>query len=545
MPQIKFLSDLNVAEYPLLTKWMPRTVVQDAPDGSTLYNRPPISHPQVMYLQDVLPTKYGYKSVGYKQLVAAPVTPNLNFAQEITAIDQSQNKALIGVALNSKIYMLTAASPLWQDVTPASWAGGDAVTYGIVNGITYLYLANFGCYAVNITGVSLTATTLIGITAANILGMSAAVNYMLLWDASGTVYWDSTVNPLDFTPSIITGAGSEIPADLSGKIVVIVPLSTSGFAIYTTQNIVLASFSNNTQFPWLMRNAAGSSGINHYSKVSLGQDLGFHVAATYAGILQVTQQGCTTIVPEAMDFLAARIYESYDFVNNVIVSTVLDTVLAYRITIVGARYTILSFGVTAIAGTQQIYTDALVYDTVLKRWGRISIDHTCIFEIDVNLEGVISPYTAASEVGQTYASASPQSYISANTNISNPPQVGRIIGCLGIDGTVSLASEDYSSYNQNSVMWLGKYQSTRDYNLVLEELLVEEITSDNTNFNLLTIPSYNGRDLSAPLTPVVIELGTKLRRYGMRTEAQNHIIVLLGSFSLSALQLTAQLGGRR
>lgn len=542
MAQIKFKADIDVAEFPFSPSFTPRTVVSDAPDGSSPYNRPPISHPQILYAQDVMPTRVGYKSVGYKNLVPA-VAGQSNFAQIFTASDPAQNKALIGITLDSKIFMLTSALPTWVDVTPAAWAGGDKVTYGIQNGNTYLLLYKFGCYKVNITGVSLTVQVLTGITVANILGMSSAVNYILLWDASGTIYWDGTT-PLTFTPSTITGAGSVIPADLAGLIVIVVSLN-NGFAIYSTQNIVLCSYSNNSQFPWIMRNASGSSGVSSYDQVSLGHDLGYHIAATFAGILQVTPQGCTTIVPELTDFLAARVYDTYNFATNLVDTTYLSADLIYRVTVVGARFAIFSCGIAGTPGTQDTYTDALIYDTILKKWGKLKVSHTCVFELDVNMEGIIAPYNQASEIGATYAAASPQTYNSTNVSLNNPPAVGRIIGILAADGTTSLAFPDYSGFNENAVLWMGKFQATRDYNLVLEELMVEEIAVANSAFSILTIPSLNGRDLGTPLVPVVLEQGLKLRRYGMRTEAQNHIIALLGSFNLTSLEITATLGGRR
>jgi hypothetical protein len=542
MAQIKFKADIDVAEFPLSPSFTPRTVISDAPDGSSPYTRPPISHPQILYAQDVIPTRVGYKSLGYKSLVSA-VAGQSNFAQVFTVSDQAQNKALIGITLDSRIFILTSALPTWVDVTPALWGGGNKVTYGIQNGNTYLLLYKFGCYLVNITGVSLIAQVLTGISVANILGMSSAVNYILLWDASGTIYWDGTT-PLTFTPSTVTGAGSAIPADLAGLIVIIVSLN-NGFAIYTTQNIVLCSYSNNSQFPWIMRNASGSSGVQSPDKVSIGHDLGYHIAATFAGILQVTSQGATTIVPELTDFLVARIYDTYNFATNLVDTTYLDADLIYRVTVVGARFAIFSYGIAGSAGTQDIYTDAFIYDTILKKWGKLHINHTCIFELDLNMEGIIAPYNQASEIGHSYASASPQTYTSTSVTLNSPPAVGRIIGILVADGTVSLAFPSYGGLSENAVLWLGKFQATRDYNLVLEELTVEEIATINSAFSILTIPSLNGRDLGTPLVPAVLEQGLKMRRYGMRSEAQNHIIALLGSFNLTSLEITATLGGRR
>lgn len=534
MSQIKFKADITAAEFPMLYDWSARTVTQ--PQFGDGVRTDPVITPQILYCEDVLPTQQGYKSVSYKQLIGAASPANINFSNIFTVSDPAQNKALIGVTLDSHIYILTAALPTWVDVTPVGWAGGDAVTTGNANGTYYLYLANKGCYAVNITGVALVATTLTGITAANILGMSSAVDYLLLWDTNGTVYWDGTT-VLDFTPSLITGAGSAIPYDLNGKIITIVPLN-NGYAVYSTANIVLASFSNNTQFPWIFRNATNSSGISNYKQVSFGHDLAFHVAITYAGILQVTPQGCTIVTPEVTDFLAAKTYESYDRSTDTIIKTDLAAVLNTRITVLGARWIVVSYGITG-------YTDAIVYDTGLKRWGKLHCNHTCVFEIETNMEGVIAAYNGAGEVGSTYASASPQTYNSTAVNISLPPNIGRIFGILATDGTVSLANLNYASIADTAILVLGKYQSVRDYLLSLIEIAVETIPVGNTGFVLKTISSINGRDLLPSVMPTLVEDGTNMQRYGCRVVGKNHLLVFMNSFNLTSVEITATLESRR
>lgn len=533
MAQIKFPVDINAAEFPLLYDWSGRTVLNEQEN----IPEAPLRQPQILYCEDVLPTQQGYKSVSYKNLIGAASPSNLNFSNVFTVSDQAQNKALIGVTFDSHIYILTNALPTWVDVTPVGWAGGDKVTYGNANGVWYLYLYKFGCYAVNITTASLTATALTAITAANILGMSSAVDYLILWDANGTVYWSSTTNPLDFTPSIITGAGSQIPYDLAGLIVIIVPLN-NGFVIYTSQNIVLASFSNNTQYPWIFRNANGGSGIADYRQVSVNHDLAFHVVNTFAGMLQVTPQGCTVIVPELSDFIAARLYESYDRVNNVLNDQVLTANVMTRVTCIAARWIVLSYGISS-------YTDALVYDMGLKRWGKCHVNHVCCYEIETNMEGVIQPYNAASEVGATYAAASPQTYNSTAVNIAQAPLAGRVFGFLQVDGTLMVAFADYNAISGNAVLLLGKLQATRNYFLELQEIEIETIPANNTGLTVLDIPSINGRDWLAPVTPTLLENGADIHRYVLRSVARNHVLAFLGSFNLTAVGITATLGSRR
>jgi len=540
MAQTIFTADITAAEFPLLFDWAARTSMHI--DYRQAEGKPPVQYPQILYAEDVLPVQAGYKSVSYKSVASAVSPADTAFTTIYTVSDTSQNKALIGVTYDSKIFMLTSASPSWVDVTPASWAGTDAVTTGNANGNYYLYLANKGCYLVNITGVALTPTTLTSITATNILGMFSAVNYLCLWDATGTVYWSSTVNPLDFTPSLITGAGSSIPYDLLGKIVTIVPLN-NGFVVYTTVNIVLASFSNNTQYPWIFRNANNGSGILNKQQVSNSHDLGFHIANTFTGVLNVTPSGCTVITPELTDFLASKIYESFNFSTNTVVRQDLDSVVATRLAVVGARYVILSYG---IAGNPSItYSDAFVYDLVLQRWGRLNYAHSAIFELETNMEGVPAPYNQASEVGATYSAASPQTYGGSTVTLNSTPPIGHSIGMLQADGTVLVVYLNYTSITDNAVLILGKFQSSRENMVTLQGVAVETIPTTNSGFSLYDMPSVNGKDISA-ITPLIpLSTGTGVRTYGCRLVGKNHSLLFKGSFNLTTVEITAVIEGRR
>lgn len=534
MAQLKFRADINSVAFPLLYEWASRTVIQNPGDQG----QPPITTPQILYCQDVLPTQQGYKSVSYKSLIAAASPANIHFNNILTVADTAQNKALIGITLDSHIYMLTASTPTWVDVTPVGWAGADAVTAGTANGVWYLYLANKGCYAVNITGVALTPTTLLGITAANILGIFSSNNYLCLFDST-VIYWCSTVNPLDFVPSTVTGASSTTPFDEQGKIVAVKQLN-NGFCVYTNTNAVLASYSNNALFPWVFRNANNVSGIVTYKQVNDATGLGFHVVITATGITQVTPQGGQVITPEVTDFLAARDLEVFDFITNTITDIDLSrtTVPLATVAIIGARYVVVSYGASSL-------TDALVYDMALKRYGKLHVNHVCCFELEVSLEGTISPYNAASEVGQTYAAASPQPYNSAAVTLNNPPDLGHNFGFLQADGTIVLAYLDYTSVNDNAVIMLGKYQATRNYLLELEELELETIPTNNTGLQVLVASSINGRDLLPAQAATLVENGADIHRYAIRAVGKNHVLIFKGSFNLTSCEITATLGSRR
>jgi len=533
MAQMKFAADIMAAGFPLLLDWASRTVLnnQKMPEGN-----PPITTPQILYCQNVLPTAQGYKSVTFRDLIAAALPANITFSKIFTVSDTSQNKALIGITTNSKIYMITSSSYVWTDVTPATWAGGDSVSTGNASGVHYLYLKQLGCYSVNIAGVALTPVTLTGITASAIYGMVSAMNYIILYDAT-KIYWNATDGSLNFVPSLITGAGSSTPYDIEGKIVAVVQLG-NGFAIYTDTNIILASFSNNTQYPWIFRAATGGSGIANSGNVTTSRDLGFHTAITFAGILQITAQGCTPIVPEVADFIAAKIYETYNFTTNAVDKTELASNVVTKIATMASRYIMVSYGVSS-------FTDTIVFDLVLKRWGRLHIDHVAAFEVEVDVSQEAKPYNEASEIGQTYAAASPSTYNSTASKFNLPPAIGSIFGFLLADGSIKLAELDFASIASTAVLLLGKYQATRNTLLELHEIDVESIPISNTSFDIRVLSSIDGKDVSSITTPTVITSAGNNRQFGLKVEAKNHILALLGSFNLTTVEITASLGARR
>jgi hypothetical protein len=217
----------------------------------------------------------------------------------------------------------------------------------------------------------------------------------------------------------------------------------------------------------------------------------------------------------------------------------LDTALKTSIAVIGARWIVMSYGQTTN------YSDALVYDLVLKRWGKFHIPHTRCFELDVNLEGTITTY--AQLLGHTYASRSPTPYSATAVSINNAPALGRIFGFLQKDGTVKAGFLDFTegSSGDTAILLLGKYQLTRNYFLELEGIEVESISYLNAGFSIEVLTSLNGKDYAAGVVPTVLETGDEVRIYVIRAVGKNHILAFKGSFNLTSVEITALLGSRR
>lgn len=254
--QTVFRANLSAANFPLVSDFMGRSIIVPQYDENYITKQrfsgddPDMDKgiPQVYYLHNCMSTGQGFKSVAYNRAIAPAIPADNNFTQIIAVKDPSENKAFLAITSDAKVFLFTVASKAWVDITAAvvGWTGG-AISFAYANGYTYVCFSLFNVYKVDIVGITLTPAVLAGITNNLIVGLTGAANYLILHDAV-TVYWSSATNPEDFVPSLITGAGSGVPQDVNGKIVGCLPLN-NGFAIYTTTNIVISSYSGNLQFP--------------------------------------------------------------------------------------------------------------------------------------------------------------------------------------------------------------------------------------------------------------------------------------------------------
>lgn len=79
-------------------------------------------------------------------------------------------------------------------------------------------------------------------------------------DVPKAIAWSSLIDPTDFTPSLVTGAGGGAVQGAKGDIVCCVS-HTIGLVIYTNQNAVAAPTSGNARYPFNFRELVASGGI--------------------------------------------------------------------------------------------------------------------------------------------------------------------------------------------------------------------------------------------------------------------------------------------
>lgn len=542
--QTTFRGNLSAANFPLVSEFMGRSVVipqydenfqrrkQFSGDDTDL----DIGVPQVYYCHNVMPVGQGYKSIAYKMTIR-PLAGVLNFVRAFVAKDPSENKCVIGVTDTGGVYMYTAGSVAWKDITAATggWKGG-VFSYAFANGYTYLCFSKFNTFKVDVVNKTLTAVVFSGLTMSAIVGIVSSNNYLVVHD-SVTVYWSSAVNPEDFVPSLTTGAGSGTPQDINGQIVCALPLGT-GFAVYTTTNIILASYSGNLRYPWLFRQAPNGAGVLKAEHVASDADNGNNYAWTSAGLLKIAAQGCQPVFPEATDFLSGRIYEDYDSATDTFSPQYLNDPMQVEIAFIASRYLVLSYGLNGDTSM----THALIHDTAFRRWGKLRLNHVACVEVGIDSEVNLTFQQLAES---TYTDYSAVAFNELTTLGNTAAQAKRALAFLQSDGSVRLAVWDYGNFNSDAVAIFGKYQLTRGQLCTFEELVVEDVDASNTNFAVKIFATLDGKTVTSGATPTNSTLASKMRKYNARITGVNISFAVKGAFNLVSFLLTISRHGRR
>jgi len=430
--------NLSAARFPLTTDLGSRTII--LPQHDMNYQRNAvfsgsdadrdIGVPQVFYCHNTFPTEQGFQSVGYDQVIAAIPTAT-EFDQIIPLTEVGGNKFLLSPAggLN---YVFDAPVGQWESIDPIPAVEPDVlVTYAFVQGNTYVYYEKIGAFIYNSTTKTFDSVTLIGLNPLLVNGIVGSNGYLLAFDDT-TMYWSSATNPLDFVPSLITGAGSGAVTDLKGRIVAALP-NINGFIVYGTGNAVGASFTSNIRFPFIFKEISGSGGILSKEQVSHDVNLESHYALTSVGLQEITKAGSKIVFPEIIDFLTSRIFEDYTSATKTFTVQTLGSDMLAKLTIISARYLVISYGVSSL-------THALIYDIAQKRWGKVKINHVDCFEYNYpNLYGEIT-YEMLMDAGTLYSDLLLTSYQDLFTAIATANRPKRTLAFLQADGRVMLRS---------------------------------------------------------------------------------------------------------
>jgi hypothetical protein len=527
MSQIVYRANLSAKAFPFLTDFQGRTVIVPGPDNT--FNRSLVSSedldrdvgvPIMYYCHNVIPAPYGFSSVGYETEIPKLAGSGTVFK----SVKILRSNALSAAADGPRIYFaptvsgvhykLTLGSTAWTSIsTPVAITASTVVTYATVQGISYIYFSGIGCYKYDSTTDTLVAVTLTGLVPANILGVTSYQGYMIAYDTNN-VYWSSvldidyTVNSVDFTPSLTTGAGNIRPEGARGPITIVLP-ATFGLAVYTTSNIVSAIYSGNSRYPFNFKEVVSSGGCTSGDYVTYDANTGNQYAYTTSGMQTVTATATQTIFPEITDFLAGADFEDFDETTKTFSQNTLTSPMIKKITSVADRYLIFSYGVTSL-------THAILYDMTQRRYGKLKVSHVDCFE-----------------------------YEYLDPALADAPR--KSIAFLGADGNIKIANLSVTFSGSSGVALFGKFQYVRSRLLTLEAVELQSVHSNQTAFCYDMSSLTGGTSESFQVTQgyETSVSGQTQRTYKFHKTAINHSVLVLGGFFLASLILTFHIAGRR
>lgn len=550
MAKHRFRGALAAAQFPLVAVLAGRTVNEgrldlDVKAPQTVLGQPTPSQfntPQVLFAQNVVPTAEGMQSVGFMQKIAA-LAGATDFDQAITLRDEDENNFLF-VPARGKNYVYDATNGLWESTSPIVGWTGKLVTRAYVNGRTFICYEGIGIYEYDVTTDTVIHQVVTGLADADIRGIGSSSNYLIAFTEL-EVCWSSLVNPLDFVPSQVTGSGRSIPQDVKARITAVLGIS-GGFIIYTAKNAIAAVYTNNTRAPFTFKEIANAGGIQTYEQVTSEQTSGAQYAWTTGGLQKITVQNAEPVSAEVNDFIAGKMWDTFDPTTKLLTENYSSSYeFAVKLSFISSRWVVLSYSVSEDSST---FSYALILDTILKRWGRVKLDHVDCFSYPYpNIAGEVTYEDLAVT---TYDDLSQTTYSDFDTGVVSDPPSKLTIAFLSANGQVRLAVMDYEkSEAESAVIIFGKFQLQRSNMLQLQTMDLEGIYQTGTPYpHPLTVTAVaelpdNKGQLVVPM--VLKNRNKKVATYAKRITGLNVNVVVEGTFALSTYLLEVTQDGDR
>jgi hypothetical protein len=508
MAQRFYTISLQDTDFPMLSEQQARTtIVTEAgkvPSAGTT--------PGLAYCHNMMPSKYGLDSVGYLSVVPAfaGLPESLTMDDARVAYGDARSRLYLVWDSLGNVYALLTGATVWialPATVPATGGVGfsvESVTIGTVNGVSYIFYSGIGAFTYNEATNTLDEAVLTGLTIADVLGVVASSGYLIAYTLEA-IAWSSTILPTDFVPSQVTGAGGGNVAGIAGAILFCTS-NTLGILISTSANTIAGTYTGNARFPFKFREVDDSKGGISLDRVAYEANSKQQFIFSKAGLQTITSQKAESILPDVTDFLAGRRFEDYNEATRLYEITELtpaETMLK-KLKFIASRYLVISYGLPSVG-----FTHALVFDTILKKLGKLKITHTDVFE-----------------------------YIGSQTEISKES-----IAFLLSTGEVQVLNFSSNAVS-NGVVILGKLQfsSTRFIELLGVEI---ENVQDGVVLDVSSQLSLNGKTFTTVLPTAAPIAATEYREYPFRATGKSHSLAIAGQFNLTTVLVRYKTTGRR
>jgi hypothetical protein len=292
-----------------------------------------------------------------------------------------------------------------------------------------------------------------------------------------------------------------------------------------------------------------ASGISNPEDIALGQQ---HYANTSEGIVEITLNRDSGVNTELTEFVTSKVFEYWDWTASKLVTERLISSVDICMKAIQDRYLVISYKRKA----DKYYTYAIVYDLVLKKFGKITYPHLDVATFNFDTEGELKPVSDFGEAVTnttnsyySYSSFPPYQYASARDGSETPnARNNRIIALLGAAGELCVISPSYNTVSFNSLIVLGKFQGSKSMSATMQELVLDGV---NYNTKVMVTGSYSGNTASDILQEFVTvspipdtAIGDTATYYG-RLTAKTFIAAVSGSFHLTYGEAKIESAGRR
>ena len=524
MSQIPYRANTQSMTFPLLSEQSGRTVINPQTDNTyqrfmSSEGQSPVDTgvPTIYYCHNVMPSTNGWQSIRYNKVFTKPDSSRiLDFEQAdliygaqvvtsgtppVASIVGTGYKSYISIAGDGTtgLFILEPSTLKWKLINNLpNIPANSYITVATVNGASYIYISNVGCYIYNNVTNSLVERELLGLEKTEILGIVAANGYLNAW-TKDSIAWSSTVNVEDFEPSDTSGAGGGQVQEARGNIVICVATSL-GYIMYTKENAVSAIYSGNSAFPWNFKSIPSSGGVSNASVVSSQQAQGYQQVYSTNGIQQISHARCNTVVPNVTDFIAGNKFEDFDITTNLFTQEKFNWTMRKKLAVVADRYIVISYGKLPTGAM----THALVLDITQNRMGKLKIVHNSCFELR-------SLDSTADEIPRDS------------------------LAFLQPDGTVQVVDFSIGESSVDSVLMLGKFQYVRQRMMELNMLEVENVETGD-DFMAWAIPSLNGKTQNVYTPGYLLEVADNYRKFSWDGAIGVNVSwMLTGTFNINSL----------
>lgn len=497
----------------------------------------------IIYMDNVMPITQGVSSVAFKpQFVGQAYTVADCRNAVVYKITPISGQVLYIAVTTTGVYITMQTSLIWSNTTITFSSPPEIPCTAVsIQGVFHLYSHKTRTlYVFDEYTHYFNPTTLEGIDLSDIIGIASSGNRLVLY-SKNRIFWSSVFSTTDFLPSLSTGAGSTSIVSIKSRIVSIIG-NTDGFIIYTEENSIAAKATNDFNFPFIFSEIPGSAGITGQIQAGTQNNIGAQIVWTGQGFQQVSYDQAQYIFPEITEALMRGVISKY---SGGAPYTYFAEKLNTRVTFVANRYICISYGEANLS----YFTDAHVYDTLLGRWGKLSVRHIHFISYSPVLAGEYQTYDQMEGLYPTYNDfVGLYAEVFKNSTPFGQTVPGETLGIILPNLAIhSCVLEEYSNFIGNytglvaepAKVIIGKLKLTHEIGVNLEEIRVSKLYSGTI---AAFVHGYTGKihRKNFEYTPHPMQPGVFLGN----TIGDSVSLEITGEFKLSQLELNLSSAGK-